>query len=201
MLAVSVKLDERSIAEAKYILRAIPRAWPRVARRAINRTVDSAATDLKRKASEQIVLKKSEIAKGIGKHKASYANLTGSIDTTAYRPGLIRFPGTKEKRPHGVSYRISRTEGRKVLPHGFEATMPSGHRGAFLRSSYATGSYKPMASKPAKEAIHEAHGPSIWQVIANTPGLLDSAQQRAGDQLGKNINDQIGVELRRWRNR
>jgi len=188
MLQVTVKLDEKSIAEAQHILRAIPRAWPRVARRAINRVVDSAATDLKRKTSEQIALKKGEIAKGISKRKASFANLTGSIATTAYRPGIIKFPGTKQKRA-GVSYRISRDEGRKILEHGFLATMPSGHRGAFLRRG------------PGRLPIGEAHGPSIWQVIVNTTGLLAGAQQRAGDKLGKNINDQIGVELRRWRNK
>jgi len=188
LLTVQVKLDEKSIAEAQHILRAIPRAWPRVARRAINRTVDSAATDLKRKTSERIALKKGEIAKGISKYKASFANLTGSIATTAYRPGLIRFPGTKQKRA-GVSYRISRTEGRKMVPHAFIQTMPSGHRGVFLRKD----------SK--KLPIGEAHGPSIWQVITDTPGLLAGAQQRAGDKIAKNINDQIGVELRRWRNR
>jgi len=185
MLAVTVKIDEASIRQAQHILRAIPRAMPRVFRRAINRTVDSAATDLKRKTSEQIALKKGEIAKGIGKHKASISNLTGSIATTAYRPGVIKFPHSK--RAHGISYRIDRTAGRKLLEHGFLQTMGTGHQGVFLR--------KGLGRLP----IAEAHGPSIWRVIVNSPGLLAGAQQRAGARLTKHINDQIGVELRRWR--
>jgi len=186
MLAVQIKLDEKSIAEAQHILRGIPKAMPRVLRRAINRCVDTAATDLKRKTSEQISLKKGEIAKGISKRKASFANLTGSVAGNAYRPGLAKFPGTRQTHK-GVKYRISRAEGRKILEQGFLATMPSGHRGAFVRRSQS------------RLPIIEAHGPSIWYVITNTPGLLAAATKRAGDQLRKNINDQIGVELRRWR--
>ena len=185
MLAIQVKVDERSFKEAAHILRAVPRAVPRVFRRAINRTVDMAATDLKRRVGKQITAKKGEIAKGIIKKKATYANLTGSIGAKEFRPGLLAFPGTKESK-HGVRYRISRTAGRKTIEHGFIATMPSGHRGVFARGG------------PSRLPIREARGPSIWRVITNTAGLLKAATDAAGNRLGKLINDQIGVEFRRW---
>jgi hypothetical protein len=114
-------------------------------------------------------------------------NLYGNISTTAYRPGIIRFPGTRQTKK-GITYRISKKEGRKLLQSGFLQTIPStGHRGAFRR--------KGISRLP----IVEAHGPSIWSVITGSPGLLTGAQKRAGDKLGKNISDQVGVELKRWR--
>ena len=111
----------------------------------------------------------------------------GSIGAKPFRPGLLAFPGTKKKRPHGVSYRLSRTAGRKRIEHGFIATMSSGHRGVFARGG------------PSRLPIQEKRGPSIWSVITNTAGLLKAATDAAGDRLGKLINDQIGVEFRRWK--
>jgi len=183
MLAIKVTVDERSFKEAAHILRAVPRAVPRVFRRAIGRTVDMAATDLKRRVGSQITAKKSEIAKGISKKKSTYF---GSIGAKPFRPGLLAFPGTKEKKPHGVSYRLSRTAGRKTIEHGFIATMPSGHRGVFARG------------RETRLPIGEARGPSIWKVITDTAGLLKACTDAAGDRLGKLINDQIGVEFQRW---
>lgn len=185
MLAIQVKVDERSFKEAAHILRAVPRAVPRVFRRALNRTVDMAATDLKRRVGAQITVKKGKIAKGISKKKASYANLTSSIGAKPFRPGLLDFPGTKESR-HGVRYRISRTAGRKTIEHGFIATMPSGHRGVFARG------------QPTRLPIREARGPSIWKVITDTAGLLKACTNAAGNRLGKLINDQIALEFKRW---
>jgi len=186
MLAVKIEITKGSLKEASHVLRAIPRAMPRVMRRAINRTVDSAGTDLKRRVGKEITAKKSEIAKGISKRKASLSRLLGTIRARFYRPGLLGFAGTKQTK-RGVTYRISRRGGRKRIEHGFITRMQTGHRGVFVRKG------------AERLPIAEARGPSIWQVITDTAGLLKNVTDTAGDKLGKHINDQIGVELRRWR--
>jgi len=188
MLAMRIKIGEKSIKEATNILRAIPRAMPRVFRRAINRNVDMAATDLKRRVGGRITLKKGEISKSIKKYKATYSHLAGYIATSRYRPGLLAFPGTTEKRPRGVKYRISRLEGRKRIPHAFIATMrASGHRGVFERR-FRT-----------RLPIDEKRGPSIWSVITGTPGLLKKVTNSAANRMGKLINDQVAYEFKRWK--
>ncbi len=183
MLAIKVTVDERSFKEAAHILRAVPRAVPRVFRRAIGRTVDMAATDLKRRVGKQITAKKGDISKGISKKKTTFY---GSVGAKPFRPGLLAFPGTKQTK-RGVSYRLSRTAGRKRIEHGFIATMKSGHRGVFARG------------QPSRLPIVEARGPSIWRIITGTVGLLKACTDVAGNRLGKLINDQIGVEFRRWK--
>jgi len=188
MLAVKIQIEKGSLKEAAHILRAIPRAMPRVMRRAINRTVDMAATDLKRRVGVEISAKKSEIAKGISKKKASYSNLSGSVGAKYYRPGLLAFPGTRPMK-HGVRYRISKKSGRKTIEHGFITRMDSGHRGVFVRKG------------PDRLPIRETRGPSVWRVITDTAGLLKAVTVTAGEKLNKHINDQIGVELRRWAKR
>lgn len=182
MLAIHIKVDERSFKEAAHILRAVPRAVPRVFRRAIGRTVDMAATDLKRRVGAQITAKKGDIAKGISKKKSTFY---GSIGAKPFRPGLIAFSAKQTK--HGVSYRISRAAGRKRIERGFIATMPSGHRGVFARG------------RETRLPIREARGPSIWKIITGTAGLLKACTDVAGDRMGKLINDQIAVEFKRWR--
>jgi len=182
MLAIKVTVDERSFKEAAHILRAVPRAVPRVFRRAIGRTVDMAATDLKRRVGKQITAKKGDIAKGISKKKTTFY---GSIGAKPFRPGLLAFPGTKQTK-RGVSYRLSRTAGRKRIEHGFIATMPSGHRGVFVRGG------------PSRLPIREVRGPSIWKVITDTAGLLKACTDAAGKRMGKLINDYIDLEFKRW---
>jgi len=183
---VQIKVDEKSLKEAERILRAVPRAFPRVLSRAINRTIDMAATDLKRRTAEQINLPKGEIAKGIGKRKASYSSLGGAIDAVPYRPALTKFKGTRQLK-RGVKYRIG-AEGFKMILHGFIATMESGHRGVFKRLDIR------------RLPIKELRGPSIWKVISNTPGLLNEANRKAAENLSKQVNNYIGLELSKWNN-
>lgn len=201
-LAVHVKFDERAIKEAQHILRAIPRALPRVMRRAINRTVDTAATDLKRRIGKEINVKKGAIAKGIGKRNASNGRWEGYLFATYYRPSLTYFRDTRQTK-RGVTYRIDLGGARKLIPHGFIADMESGYHGVFQRASHYPKymHYLPMASNKKKEAIFTNKGPSIWHVAGNTPGLLDAIQTASGKKLTKHIDDQIGVELRRWEKR
>jgi len=195
-LAVQIQIDEASLQEAEHILRAIPRGFPRVMRRAINRAVDMAATDFKRRVASELELPKGEVAKGIGKRHASFANLAGAVVAKPHRPDLAEFKGTRQLK-RGVKYRIGR-EGFKSIEHAFIATMKSGHRGVFLRARYAKGHFLPMQGRPTREAIFGRRGPSIWQIITNTPGLLNEANQKAAENLSKQVNDYIGLELRRW---
>ena len=196
---IQLKIDDAALKGTERILRALPRAFPRVMRRAINRTVDSAATDLKRRAAERIKLPKREIARGIGKHKANYSRLSGAIDALPHRPALTKFKGTRQLK-RGVKYRIG-VGGYKLVAHSFIATMPSGHRGVFLRATYARGQYIPMKGDSSKEMIFQLKGPSIWHVITDTAGLLAAVNEKTSANLNKQVNDYIGLELRKWRNR
>jgi len=201
-LAITVTFDKKVLEETQHILRAIPRAFPRVMRRAINRTVDSAATDLKRRVSKEANAKAGKVSKGIGKKKASFTNLSGSVSADFYRLGLTEFKGTRQTQ-RGVTYNIE-YGGRQLFESGFIATMDSGHRGAFAREENAaasTGRDKKGRTRKGRLPIYEAAGPSIWQVATNTPGLLKAVERTAQEKLVKQIDDQIGVEFRRWEKR
>ena len=183
MLDIRVKIDRRSLKEADRILRAIPKAMPRVMRRAIKRTVDKTATDFKSRIARVVNLKKGDIGRAL---KKRWSSDYGSIEAKSTRPGLLEFKGTSQSA-RGVRYRIIKGGKRGLIEHGFIARMQSGHRGVFKRGG------------ETRLPIQEKRGPSIWQVITGTAGLLKAAIDKAGNLLGKFINDQIGVEFRRWK--
>jgi hypothetical protein len=79
-----------------------------------------------------------------------------------------------------VSYRLPGGRGR--AEHAFIATMPSGHRGVFQRSS-----------GPALP-IYQLHGPSLVRVFEK---FLPLGASRAREQLGKNLKSEINFVLSR----
>jgi hypothetical protein len=182
MLDIRVKIDERSLKEADRILRAIPRAVPRVFRRAFKRTVDKAVTDFKDRIVRVVNQKKGAIGRAL---KKRWSSDYGSISAQYGRPGLMEYKGTSQSA-RGVRYRIVRGGKRGLIEHGFIARMQSGHRGVFKRE------------RGTRLPVQEKRGLSVWQVIIGTAGLLRAAIDKAGNLMGKFINDQIGVEFRRW---
>ena len=183
MLDIRVTVDERSLKEADHILRAIPGAVPRVFRRAIKRTVDKAFTDFKDRIARVVNMKKGKIGRAL---KKRWSSDYGSIAAKYARTGLLEYIRTTQGA-RGVRYRIVKGGKREFIEHGFIARMKSGHRGVFKRK------------RGTRLPIQEKRGPSVWQVITGTAGLLRAVIDKAGNLLGKFINDQIGVEFRRWK--
>jgi hypothetical protein len=120
----------------------------------------------------------------------------------------------------GVRYRIGRFE--KMIEGAFIATVTGkkGGAGSDLRTSSAArraewqdeglsasqirkkshrGVFKRVG--PSRLPIAEKHGPSIWRVIVNEPGLKEALPAGVSVDLNKLVNDQVGVELRNWSKR
>lgn len=182
-IQATIKIDETSLKDAERILSSVPRAFPRAMRRAVNRTIDMAATDVNRRVRRQVNLPAREVSRGVKKFKAS-SGLSASLAAVPHRPSLVQFKGTRQLK-RGVKYRIG-SEGFKQIAHAFITEMKSGHRGVYLRR------------ESARLPIGEREGPSIWQVITNTNGLLSEAGAKAAENLNKQMNDYVTHELRRW---
>jgi len=120
----------------------------------------------------------------------------------------------------GVRYRIGRVQ--KMIESGFIAKMVGKKGGAAgdlhttsaqrraeweaegltpaqVRKKSHRGIYKRITS--SRLPVREAMGPSIWQVIVHTPGMSEQIPRQVSVDLNKLVNDQMGVELRRWQNK
>jgi hypothetical protein len=109
---------------------------------------------------------------------------TIQLEVRGRRLPLIEFgargPEPSRGRGRGVSYRLLGGRGR--APHGFIATMRSGHRGVFQRRG------------PRRLPIVELHGPSLVRVFEK---YLPIGAARAEEALVKNLKHEIAFALRR----
>jgi len=148
----------------------------------------------------------------LGMFEAKQIKLNKTTKRKIRRGAASRLPGGQ-----GVRYRIGRVQ--KMIESGFIAKMVGKKGGvragphttaaqryaeweaeglspAQIRKKSHRGIYKRIGTK--RLPIGERFGPSIWQVIVNTPGMSDKLPKDVSVDFNKLVNDQMGVELRRW---
>jgi len=188
MIAVQIKLDEKSIAEAQHILRAIPGAWPRVARTSLLRTVKHSRAVLSRIVKSRIKgkAKIGDIKNYLFIKYPSFANLRTSLEVSKYTKPLIDLE--PQQTDKGVTYQMPFGGGRQLLRHAF----------IWLRSRYYTGRVKRIEWRGRNmEAIYAQKAPSLDKYIK-----AEDQKVLADDgavTLPKELSGQIARVLKKWR--
>lgn len=158
---------------------------PVVAVRAINRTASSERTLAKRAIAADTGLPAKHVAAALSLEPATTGKMTATVSVSGRRIPLIAFgargPEPSRGRGRGVSYRLPTGRGRH--PQAFIATMKSGHRGVFVRTT------------PQRFPITELHGPSLPKSFETT--YLGTAPDRAQATLVKNLQHEISFALKR----
>ena len=180
--ALTVKLDTREVERS---LSRFARATPRMGAAALNRTAKGAATVWKKAVAEDIGgVKQSAIAKQITRRKATSRKLQASLVVRNQAIPLIHFsargPYPSRGKGRGVSYKIFKK--RRHRRHAFIATMPSGHRGVYERTS------------KKRLPIKERYGPSVHRLFRKH---LPKAQARASKQFPKELRGLLLRELKK----
>lgn len=162
--------------------------------RALNRSLTSGRALGARLVAAEMGLKVSVVKALIRTSSATQSNLTATIYASAKRIPLIDFgargPEPSRGRRGGVTAKLRGGPGR--YPHAFIATMPSGHRGVFMRRQGASRRGAPPHR--AQLPIVELKGPSIWQSFQR---VAPEVTARTTEQLGKNIASEIAYALSR----
>ena len=179
---LTIRFDDDKIKKLERELRNFPRALPKVMSRALTRTATSARTQISRSLASRIGIKIKDVRTRLTLTKATYSNWRSRVGISGRRFGLIKFAARQTKK--GVTYRKG-GRSRVLIRHAFIATMPSGHRGVFIRKA---GPRLPIA---------EMRGPSLAQVFKGTRGEVDRIQAESLAKLGKNIHDQVNLILKR----
>lgn len=200
MIAVQIQIDEKTIREAQHILRGIPKAWPKVARRSLLRTVTSSRAILARAIKSRVTgkAKIGDIKQYLYIRYPSMANLRTSLEVSRYTAPLIELAA--QQTAEGVTYQPPFGGGRQLLPHAFIATGAARGRQVWLRARYYIGRAKMIEWKGrTMEAIYPQRAFSLARYI-KAEDYKELADKGAA-MLSQQISEQIGVELRRWRNR
>jgi hypothetical protein len=172
---------------------------PKVAlARGLVRTGSTARTQWRRAIAADVGLVQRDVEAAMGVLKATPDRLVHRIVVTGRRIPLAKFDarGPEPSRGRGrLTYRIGRGP-RRVLPGGFFATMPSGHRGVWKRQGapreMTRGRYKGKRRQP----IVERFGPSLPRV-AMQPPITAAVRRTAEDAMAKNLAHEIRFLLSR----
>lgn len=156
--------------------------------RALNRTATQSRTPIVKDIAGDLKVVQRAVRQRINIDRATRLRYAAALYASAKRIPLVEFgargPEPSRGRGRGVS---SRLPSKRRLPHGFLATMPSGHRGVFQRDKR-----KVMRSKPRREAIREEFGPSIYFAFEK---FAPVAQARALEVLDKNMQHEFAFAL------
>lgn len=158
---------------------------PAVVARAINRTAAAERTQAKRAIAADTGLRAKEVDDALRLQPATTTRLTATISVSGRRIPLIAFsargPEPSRGKGRGVSYRLPKGRGRH--PNAFIATMKSGRRGVFVRTT------------PQRLPIVQLHGPSLPKSFETT--YLGTAPERAHATMLKNLAHEISFALKR----
>ncbi|MDD2765295.1 MAG: phage tail protein [Opitutaceae bacterium] len=138
----------------------------RATMRALNEVADQAKVASARQIRDVgYKLKISAIKKGIEVKRATLANLRAAVIARGRPIPLIEYSARQTSK--GVS--VSVLNGRKLIPGAFIVTMPSGHRGVFVREENARHKKMTTRGKPSWHSlgIRELFGPAVPDGMAN----------------------------------
>lgn len=158
---------------------------------ALNRVVEMAKTDAAREVrAAGYNLKAARIKAEISVKKASTGLLTATLRVKRRPIPLIDYDARQTNK--GVSVKVQKK--RTVVPHSFIATMPSGHKGVFVRKDGARPKYKVKGGKVVSTTvpIRELYGPSVGGAYANEQ--VQAAMERS---IRANFNARLRHEVSR----
>ncbi|HEV8642168.1 MAG TPA: phage tail protein [Methylomirabilota bacterium] len=195
---VRVTVDTRDLERA---FDALGAEAPRAVARAMNRTIATVKTAAVRASAAVLTLPQKDVRPAFFESRATSTRLEADLRASGKRIPLIAFgargPEPSRGRGRGVTYRLPGGRGRGTVPSGFIATMRSGHRGVFKRTSNL---YPPARRGPKPNRawlpIRELFGPSIPRVLLEGREG-DALRTLAAEALVTNLEHEVAFLVER----
>lgn len=179
MPIVTATINKGDLKRAERLLAGIKNGAPKAASRAINKVAKSTRTQVVRQISKETGLPQKDIRqRNVRLRSASYRSLIARLRLFAKAIPIVRLKARQVKS--GVTYRLGSV--RHQIEHAFIATMPSGHRGVYLRAG------------KSRLPIRQQYGPNPLDSI--NPDKLEA---KAATDINTELDRQIRVILERGR--
>jgi hypothetical protein len=194
---MNVYLSPDSLSAAKKMLIGCHQGFPKAMSRALNKTVDGAATEMVGLIRSRYNIKATALRKRLKKSKSTYANLRASITSTGYGLHLTDVTGTRPTKK-GVSVDVKKATGRKLITHAFiRPGRNSGKMIVFLRdrvsgTSVVGAGSGVRAGRYPISALYVSDPEILYNSKENWPDLSGEIQKR----LDKNFDHEIDVVLK-----
>lgn len=201
-MAVEIHADAAQLRWIARDLRQIPNALPRVVSRSINRVARQAQSRAVKALAAALGGRQKDIrGKKVRLLRASWRRWRARLFFDG--GGLLLSHLDPRQTEAGVTYRAA--GGRQLMPRAFIATMPTGHRGVFLREPQAglrsaLVLHGGQSDLVGRLPIFEPRSPSIRD-IADRLGLFDQIEDFAGAELARQLDVQTQVVLAQFARR
>ena len=199
MIEAEIEIDRSDVREIKQRLGEFRSQTPNVLSRAINRTVASIKTELKREAAKQYRITQRDVSTTLVDRKATPKELQGYVKSTGAVIPLIKFNVSPmrtvtyndygEPNPSHYSAAVFKGHGLTPLDHNpkaFAAVIPNGHGGIFERTG--------KKGRNGKELFEQRFGPSVPHMIKNQE-VIATIRDKAESTLHKRIDAEINYIL------
>lgn len=202
MIDIDVEISATDIKSIRQRLGQFEDKTPNVLSRAINRTVATIKTEMKRDAAKRYSIAQKDVAATLEDRKANSKKLYGYVKSTGTVIPLSKFRVTPQRtvsydsgepNPSHYSAAVLKGGALKALVHNpkaFIAVMPNGHGGVYERTG------KKSRVNPQKEVIAQRFGPSVPHMIKNK-NVIDEIKNKAESTLQKRIDAEINYILSR----
>lgn len=204
---MKVSLDTGDLTSLKLVLSGIKNGVPKVASRAINKTLTGVVTDADREIRKNLNLKSKRVKQDFSKSRATWSKLNGGVYAKGKPVNLATFIGTRQTLK-GISVQVKKSSPRKIIKHGFLWSRTSKLTGeavtAFWRKGYTppAATYKkgfPYAKLPDRYRfpLVTLTGPRVEDEYAK-PQVLGQVQKLADQRYLKNLDSELSYELRKF---
>jgi hypothetical protein len=154
----------------------------------VNRTSKRTQAFVAKLIREEIVITTKGAKQAVKLTKpASDVNLTAELDVVREDRISLREFGAKQNKK-GVTYRVSKREGRKRIPSAFIVASLGGH--VFVRDGLKRPAVKGRYKGMMRQKIYKKQGPSLYRVVAQEDKLA-AINDFTGAELTRQMQDRI----------
>ncbi len=171
------KIDFRGIKEALEDMD--PKKAVKIMTRTINKITERAEVAMRRKIREEYNIKNDRLKDAITVRKATWTKPEATIRAKGKIPGLQNYDARQTTR--GVTVKVTKSGGRKLIAHAFLANMPNGGIGVFMREG--------MKRLPIKRLF----GPDVAGMV-NKVGVK-AIEQSVNDTMEKTFEHELEYEM------
>lgn len=186
---IEIELDDRQLKRIERQLGSFPKAMPRVMSTSINKTLTSARVQASREITQKTNLTVTRAKRAMILTKATFSRWLGQIHFQKRRIRIIEFKAKPTAK--GVTYKIERGKGRKLIPGAFITTVRKGqkaeNRGVFARK-FKKGS---KTERVARYSIIQQRGPSMGSLFRDNKQIVSNVSTQAAANFTKFILAQV----------
>lgn len=185
---ITVSIDKDSQEKTLGMLAGTQKNLRKHLKAVVNRTSKRTQAFVAKLIREEIVITTRGAKNAIKLTKAaSDVNLIAELDVVREDRISLKEFGAKQNKK-GVSYRVSKVEGRKHIKGAFIVASLGGH--VFMRDGLKRPATKGRYKGQMRQKIYKKQGPSLYRVVAQDDKLA-AINEFTGNELIKQMQDRI----------